>query len=270
MTIEAETKILKDEGTVRLSSIIIQRSQSRFSKMFGKTLKAGWSATDHVFITVPSMSRSHIIQAHPFTIASAAPHPGDHEVRMDLLIRAQEGFSRDLLNAARLHKRLTVRIDGPYGSSHARDVLEGSELALLVAGGSGIAVCWPLVQHLLNITRSSDTDLATTRSLRRQKIVLVWIIHEGAHLSWLGRQALAEADYQGVEIIVPQATEEAGRPDLKSMINEIVDRHTYERGQKIRCVASGPDGMGRLVRNAFASLVREGRDADVTIEKFGW
>ncbi|KAK0113698.1 hypothetical protein ONS95_013947 [Cadophora gregata] len=262
---EARTKILEDEDTVRVSSTIVLRSRSGLLHVFGKSIYSGWHATDHIFVTVPSLSR---IQAHPFTIASAAPRSGDEVAQMDLIVRAQDGFSRDLLNAARLHKSLNIRIDGPYGSSHAREMLEDSDLALLVAGGSGIAVSWPVVKHLLDINRSSEIEIAAAFSLRKQKVVLIWVIHETAHLSWLGRDALAEAELLGAEVIIPRATEEIGRPDLKTMICDLVDLHA--RGKRTSVVASGPDGMGRLVRNTCAGLVKDGRQVDVAIEKFGW
>lgn len=262
----AKTKILEDEDTVKLSSVITRRPASLLSNIFGKSIEAGWQATEHVFVTVPSLSRTHIIQSHPFTVASPAPGPEDTDARLDLLVRAQDGFSRDLLNAARLHKHLNIRLDGPYGSSHARHMLKGSDLALLVAGGSGIAVCWPLVHYLLGVNSS---DVEATMS-RKQKIVLIWIIHDGAHLSWLGRPALQDADYKGVEIIIPRATEEVGRPDLKKKIHEVINTYLEEQHGSVRVVASGPDGMGRLVRNTCAGLVRDGKDVDVMIEKFGW
>jgi predicted ferric reductase len=267
--VEAETKILEDEDTVRLSMVIPQRPASFLSVVFGQSVETGWQATDHVFVTIPSLSRRHRLQAHPFTIASAAPTAGTDRARLDLLIRAQNGFSRDLLNATRLHKQLAIRVDGPYGSAHSRELLEGSDLALLVAGGSGIAVCWPLVHYLLD-ANPVDAEAGTAFALRKQKIILIWVIHEGAHLSWLGRQVLADADYRGVEILVPRATEEIGRPDLAGMMHDIINMYAGRRKDRIRVVTSGPDGMGRLVRNTCASLVRDGRDVDVTVEKFGW
>lgn len=269
-TVGAYTKILEDEDTVRLSTTIFVQPPSRWPAVFGTSIMSGWKSTDHVFLTVPSLSSKHIIQAHPFTISSAAPLARDDEGRLELLIRAQDGFSRDLLNAARLHKHLTIRLDGPYGSSHARTMLEDSDLAIVVAGGSGIAVGFPLIHHLLDISRSSDTEIAPTVTLLRQKIILIWVIHEESHLSWVGRQALANAENRGAEIIVPRATEEIGRPNLKGMIGEIVEKFAGGVEMKTRVVASGPDSMGRTVRNTCADLVRDGRDVDVTIEKFGW
>jgi hypothetical protein len=269
-TIGAYTKILEDEDTVRLSSVVFLQPESRWAAVFGGSIMSGWKSTDHVFLTVPSLSSKHIIQAHPFPIASFAPLQRDEEARLELLIRAQDGFSRNLLNAARLHRHLTIRLDGPYGSSHARTMLEDSDLAIVVAGGSGIAVGFPLTHHLLDISRSTDTEIAPTCVLLRQRIILIWVIHEEAHLSWVGRPALAGAENRGAEIIVPQATEEIGRPDLKGMICEMVEKFAGEAGKKTRVVASGPDSLARSVRNTCAGLVREGRDVDVAIEKFGW
>jgi hypothetical protein len=268
-TVGTYIKILEDEDTVRLSSTVFIQP-GRCTALCGTSILFGWQSTDHVFLTVPSLSRKHIIQAHPFTIASEAPFPGDEEGRLDLLIRAQDGFSRDLLNAARLHRHLMVRLDGPYGNSHARSMLEDADLAVVVAGGSGIAVGFPLIHHLLDVSRSSDMEIAPTSQLLRQKIILIWVIHEESHLSWVGRQALADAENRGAEIIIPRATEEIGRPDLKEMISEMVEKAVGEVGKKIRVVVSGPDSMGRTVRNTCAGLVRTGRNVDVTVEKFGW
>ncbi|CAL3971843.1 unnamed protein product [Diplocarpon coronariae] len=269
ITVSAQTKILEDEETVKLSSAIILQPRPAFLGLLSRSLRSGWQATDHIFVTVPSLSRKHIFQAHPFTIASAPPKLGASEAQLELLVRAQDGFSRDLLNAARLHKQLQIRIDGPYGSSHARTMLEDSDLALLVAGGSGIAVSWPLIQHLLAKSPSLDMERATKKPPRRQRIMLIWVIHETAHLSWLGREALAAVKSLGAEIIIPRATEEIGRPDLRGMVRDMV--HLYAgTGKKTSVVVSGPDGMGRLVRNTCAELAWEGRQVRVAVEKFGW
>lgn len=263
-TILAKAEILDDQETVRLTSnIVIQPS---FFRLFGQSLQTGWQATDHVFVTIPSLSRKHIVQAHPFTIASPAPNPGEDEAKLELLIRAQDGFSADLLRVARKRSSLTVRLDGPYGSSHARHLLEQSDLALLVAGGSGIAVVWPLLQHLLAESRSSDTEIAPITQLQRQKIVFVWVVHKTSHKSWVSERYLNAARMAGVEVVLPESTEIAGRPDLKYLIDQSVEKTKGCVG----IVASGPDSMGRTVRNTSARLAREGLDINVTIEKFGW
>ena len=47
-------------------------------------------------------------------------------------------------------------------------------------------------------------------------------------------------------------------------------RGTHGMEKTFGVVASGPDGLNRSVRNACAALVREGRNVNVEIEKFGW
>jgi hypothetical protein len=268
-TIGTYTKILEDEETVRLSSTVFIQPGT-WTGFFGRSVLFGWQSTDHIFLTVPSISKKHIIQAHPFTIASSAPCFGDEEGRLELLIRARDGFSRDLLNAARLHSHLLIRLDGPYGSSHPRIMLEDADLAVVIAEDSGIAVGFPLIHHLLDICRSSDTEIAPISTLLRQKIILIWVIHEESHLSWIGRQALADAENRGAEIIIPRATEEIGRPNLKGMISQIVEQSAGGMEQKTGVVISGDDGIERTIRNTCAGLVRDGRKVNVEVEKFGW
>ena len=44
----------------------------------------------------------------------------------------------------------------------------------------------------------------------------------------------------------------------------------FGKDRSVYAVVSGPDGMVRDVRNAVASLVAEGRNVEVHVEKFGW
>jgi hypothetical protein len=265
-TVEARASIMEDDETVRLSTNIILQRPRRFPAILGQPITAGWQPTDHVFVTVPSLGRKHILQAHPFTIASRAPTPEDDEAHLELLIRARAGFSADLLMRARSHKSLTLHLSGPYGSPHACTLLSSSSTALIIAGGSGIAVAWPLVHYLLDLSRSSDTEIASAQEVRGRRIVLVWVIHEGEHIEWVGRKSLGEVENRGVSIIVPRATAEIGRPDLEGIIGDAVGGAEG----RIGVVVSGPDGMNRTVRNACAGMVRNGRDVGVAVEKFGW
>ncbi|EPE26050.1 Ferredoxin reductase-like, C-terminal NADP-linked [Glarea lozoyensis ATCC 20868] len=271
-TLEAYATIMEDDETVKLSASIRLAPSGYCSKLFGKHIKHGWEATDHVFVTVSALAPHHRLQAHPFTILSRAPTSNEDEAQLVLLIRARDGFSADLLMRARSHRKMAIQIDGPYGSDHARSVLEHSDLAILIAGGSGIAVLWPLVHYLLDNAACEDVENASPTYLNRPKIVIVWVIHKGEHIEWLGREVLADAENRGVEIIIPRATEEVGRPDLQDIIQQIVsaDAAGSHKKQSIGVVASGPDSMGRQVRNTCSGMVRKGVDIDVTVEKFGW
>ncbi|KAM0134930.1 hypothetical protein ACHAO1_005363 [Botrytis cinerea] len=271
---EAKVSIYPDNETLLLTFNLPKSPTTIFSQSLGHSISSGWKATDHVFLTIPSLGRSHALQAHPFTIASPAPLHSSKTSNLALLIRARSGFSADLLRAAQLKNTLKCRLDGPYGSSHARCLLEDSDLAVLVAGGSGIAVTWPIIHHLLN--NSSESEDPETGALpkkrRRQRIVMVWIIHKSAHLEWIDEQEREDLERKGVEIIIPGATMEVGRPDLDGLMEGVVrgSSREAEKRQRIGVVVSGPDGLNRTVNNKCAEFVREGRDLEVTIEKFGW
>ncbi len=198
---------------------------------------------------------------------SSAPTASQGDAKLELLIRALNGFSLDLLQATLRRSSLEIRIDGPYGSRHARESLVNSDTSLIVAGGSGTSVAWPLVNFFLTQTQTSDAEQTP---IRKQKIILIWVIHRSSHLSWLGWPAPQAVADKGVEVIVPRTTVEVGRPDLESVILEIASTSGTESGKRLAVVGSGPDSMGRTVRNTCARLIRVGRNVGVVIEKFGW
>ncbi|KAK4103382.1 hypothetical protein N658DRAFT_494717 [Parathielavia hyrcaniae] len=308
----------------------------------------GWHPTDHVFLTVPALGRTHALQAHPFTIASAAPgrpHEGDYYSYHDepdpgphpppgpsgsgvgvevgaiggrqrprhawltLLIRAHDGFTRDLLRHAQQqqqhHQRLSVRLDGPYGSPRALDMLRASACAVLVAGGSGIAVAFPLVWALLcdedggtvcgeggegqpangdarddnainPAIRVKDSDGTETirkgggsLTRKRRRVHLLWVTHSREHREWVPGAQLAELVRRGLDLVVPEPTAEAGRPDVAGLVQGWVERVAAE-GSEVGVVVSGPDGLNWAVRNVCADEIGRGREVRVVVEKFGW
>jgi len=274
-TIIADVSVAEDGQTVILSASIPYRAPSLLPKALGHDITHGWRATDHVFLTCPTLAPKHILQAHPFTILSPSPRslvpsltPGD-VMQLDLLIRAHDGFTSDLLKHALVNRSLKIRLDGPYGGSHARDALEGASQAILVAGGSGIAVVWPLVHFLLSRSPlSSDVEFASKERMQQQRITFIWVVQKASHLSWLSAKEIEEVRSMDVEVIIPPPTEEKGRPDLRGMIVERVGE--MEGNGRTSVVASGPDEMGRGVRNACAELVGRGERVGVVVEKFGW
>ncbi|MCJ1244730.1 hypothetical protein MMC30_001929 [Trapelia coarctata] len=271
----AELSIYNDKKTVGVHlSIPLRKNRAPFKLLLGASIPAGWKPTDHIFLTVPAISRKHIIQSHPFTIASHAPTPLDEVAHLDLLIRARDGFSSDLLRYAENHAKATVRLDGPYGSQHAIAMLQDSDLCVLVAGGSGIAVTWPAVCAVTDPSRYAHNDLENDACAQVPKRVLfIWVVQKTVHLSWLGKEKVAELRSRGVVVVIPAPTEERGRPDIAAMIDEWVmdnDNKFYDGRGRVGVVCSGPDGMGRVVRNTCAALQGRGRDVSVCVEKFGW
>jgi hypothetical protein len=66
-----------------------------------------------IFVSVLSLGRKHILQAHLFTIISPAPKADDQDAKLNLLIKAQLGFSFNILQGAVDRFILAIRIDGP-------------------------------------------------------------------------------------------------------------------------------------------------------------
>ncbi|KAK4234205.1 ferric reductase transmembrane component 1 [Achaetomium macrosporum] len=285
----------------------------------------GWHPTDHVFLTVPSLGPTHALQAHPFTIASAAPgrrhvHHHHHHSATDsdsdsdfhrrrtkkvkhawltLLIRAHKGFTRDLLAHCMTHNiyRLPVRLDGPYGAPPAQhralSTLRASGCAVLVAGGSGIAVVFPLAWALLfqdhfsfSASGGDDGDGDDTRCAEdgdgkllsaagfghergKRKVHLLWVTHSREHREWVAGFPLQELVERGLELVIPEPTAEAGRPDVRGMVSGWIGDAAGE-GKEVGVVVSGPDGLNRAVRNVVADEIGRGREVRVAVEKFGW
>ncbi|KAL9024486.1 MAG: hypothetical protein Q9196_006481 [Gyalolechia fulgens] len=272
-TSRASLEVCKDGRTVLVRTTVILARQRRFLAYPGRPgITNGWKATEHVFLTVPALSRKHIIQAHPFTIASRAPSERDTAVQLKLLIRGQDGFSGDLVRYAKGHSLVDVRIDGPYGSRSALHLLQQCDLSVIVVGGSGIAVGLPLVWELYNSRSSIDLEGCTgKKSLSR--IVLIWVTRYDSHAAWVDSTELQLLQDNGVEVIMPPPTAENGQPDVPRMVKSRVYCHDYtlfDTKAKIGVVCSGPDGLNRAVRNTCSSLLAQGHNVDVEVEKFGW
>lgn len=266
-TLEADLSILEDGETVLLSA----NWSVSHTPWWRKThIKHGWEPTEHVFLSVPALSKKHIVQAHPFTIASAAPDlPKDDTTHawLSFIIRARDGFSRDFLRYAQSHRSVDVRVDGPYGSLHALEMLRGSDHAVLVVGGSGIAVAYPILWDLLVGERSAQRPSGATI---KRRVTLIWVIHDSTHIEWIGQERLDELRERGLHVVIPAPTREARRPDIDGLLESAITRDCRVENPLVGVVVSGPDSMNRSVRNTCASMVRAGRDVRVSVEKFGW
>lgn len=273
-TVRASLELQEDKRTVVLRAPVPTQEKHKWVKaVLGAGITTGWKATEHVFLTVPSLARKHIIQAHPFTIASKAPTADEREANLELIIRAQDGFSGDLVRYAKGRDTVAIRLDGPYGSQTAVELLQDSEHAIIVAGGSGIAVAWPLVWSVIGRAAMQDLEHSITPD-NRKKILVLWIVRERSHISWLGEERLEELRARGVTLMTPAPTSDHGHPDIANIIrewlNDIDDQVSSRNRGKIGVVVSGPDGMNRAVRNVCSSLLQEGRDVIVEVEKSGW
>jgi len=272
-TFTADLEVLEDEQTLLLSVnwSIPHQSDHPFGPWLRQGIRHGWKPMDHVFITMPSLGRTHLLQTHPFTIASAAPKPRDaldtetpHHAWLSLLIRARDGFTRDLLQYSLSRSSIPVRMDGPYGSAEALEMLRACESRVLIAGGSGIAVVFPLAWAL-----AQHPPPGGGAQSRRKDIHLLWVVHSRSHLSWLPQERLDELAEAGVHVTTPGPTAEAGRPDIAGYVAEMSNKAQMRR-QELGVVVSGPDNLNRAARNACALAVKDGANIRLSVEKFGW
>ncbi|KAK4902801.1 hypothetical protein LTR27_000740 [Elasticomyces elasticus] len=241
-SVQADLTVMEDGNTVKVSANW-PVARTRFAAVFGSSVRNGWTSSEHTFLTIPAISRKHLLQSHPMTIASAAPSAGQDHAWLNLIIRAHDGFTRDLLNHAKEHPT-------------AMD----SNIAIMVVGGSGIAVAHPLIWSLLHDAWSG-----------RRKVGLIWVVHEASHLSWIGHERLGELKAMGLHLVVPAPTAKAGRPDVAALLEDMVsDLKVNDEDSRIGVVVSGPDSMNRAVRNRCASMAWRGIDIDVSVEKYGW
>ncbi|EMC92964.1 hypothetical protein BAUCODRAFT_77438 [Baudoinia panamericana UAMH 10762] len=264
----ADLTVMEDGKTVLVSTDWPKKARwsSIRSALTGIDVKHGWQPSEHVFLSVPALARKHLVQAHPFTIASAAPEGDQQHAWFSLIIRAHDGFSSDLLRYARSHASADIRLDGPYGSMHALEMLRSSDIALLVVGGSGIAVAYPILWTLLH-----ENDAETVRS--RRKVGLIWTVHEASHLEWIGHERLDELRKKGLQVCIPAPTSNAGRPDIGTLAQKMLEDMSAKQdadGGRVGVVVSGPDGMNSDVRNRCARLAWQGWDIQVAVEKYGW
>lgn len=271
------------------------KQHRRWNHFLSHDIRAGWKATDHVFVTVPCLSPKHSLQAHPFTIASRAPRAGDTELDLELIIRKHDGFSKHLLQYAKENKEnghpLQIKLDGPYGSQSAVHLLQESNISIIIAGGSGIAVTWPLVWSAIDAIhsdaskRNADPEDEISPSDTPKKILFIWIVRNSSNLSWIGSDKLeCLRSMPGVNIVIPPATAHNGHPDLRTIITSWISSvvakpvsaldvrsQSNAAGKKIGIVCSGPDALNRTVRNLCSLLLSQGQlDVSVEIEKFGW
>ncbi|KAJ1337536.1 ferric-chelate reductase [Microdochium nivale] len=293
-TVTADLRVLDDGETVLVSADwdIPSSDTKRLLLPRRNNVLRGWQPAEHVFISVPQLGRTHALQAHPFTIASAAPleqsqttltsydtgdtadpssssSPARH-AQLSLLVRGHTGFTADLLRYAQSHSTVPVRLDGPYGSQTPLQMLLARRTSVLVAGGSGIAVIFPLVWSLATRGQRRHGHSQPGGSATRRKIHLLWIVHSESQRSWIPGDRLDELSRLGVEISLPEPTARAGRPDVPRYIDEVTAGAGASTADEVGVVVSGPDGLNRAARNACSAAVRRGRRVALSVEKFGW
>jgi hypothetical protein len=165
-------------------------------------------------------------------------------------------------------------------------MLRAADNAILVAGGSGIAVTFPLVWALLMDDHQEDlhdddhhddadaskrNTVVGPRKTARRRVHMLWIIHSDEHRAWVPQAVLDELVAAGLDLVVPPPTAVSGRPDVVGTVDGWIEEASSAGGQQqTAVVVSGPDGLNRMVRNTCTEAVFRGADVQTAVEKFGW
>ncbi|EXJ83018.1 hypothetical protein A1O3_06835 [Capronia epimyces CBS 606.96] len=246
----ATLEVAPDEQTILVHcEIDIQK------KIFGMGahLHHGWLPGQHVFLTIPSMGFKYRFQTHPFTIASPAPprNPTVKSWPLQLVIRSIDGFSHDLLKFARHHHHCDVILDGPHGGVEALEAAHYAERVCFVAGGSGIAVTYPLAWDVRVKLELQADALVRTRAVYEGGAETVpavtdrgslaqpsaythfWVRQDPRHRKWITmfpRADTVKGDH-GEDKYMENLTKEDGYEDVASIVT-----HTFDTRR------SGPEG----------------------------
>jgi hypothetical protein len=104
---------------------------------------------------------------------------------------------------------------------------------------------------------------------QKQRVHMLWVTHSRSHRNWIPQEQFDELVALGLDLVIPEPTEEAGRPDVAGIVKGwILD--AASDGLESGVVVSGPDGLNRTVRNTCAGVIGEGLDVRIAVEKFGW
>ncbi|KAL6246693.1 hypothetical protein RBB50_006000 [Rhinocladiella similis] len=211
-------------------------------------LHHGWLPGQHVFLTIPSMGFKYRFQTHPFTIASPAParHAGVKSWPLELVIRSIDGFSLDLLKYARHHQHCEVIMDGPHGGVEALEAAHQANRVCFVAGGSGIAVTYPLawdvrVEGVMQPEAPVSTRTVYRGGIRSTQSVVdcgpfvqfsdyahFWVRQDSSHARWISIFPRASSVKQEPAMkVYPRGLEGNGdQEDVASIVTRSFDTRT--------------------------------------------
>ncbi|CAK7216118.1 hypothetical protein SEUCBS140593_002762 [Sporothrix eucalyptigena] len=187
-------------------------------QLFIKTRRAVFCLpASYCYLWVPQVSW---YQTHPFTIVSNGPSG------VELVIKVCDGFTKDLYESAERNHPAICRasIDGPYGS--LPDTTQYDKL-VLVAGGSGAAFTFGLMNRILNIDER----------IKARSIDFVWAVRTTDMLSWFRDHLLNITSRPTVNVTIyvtgsekpPQVKGSA--VDMRDVLPEIPKSDISEAGE---------------------------------------
>ncbi|OLL22263.1 Ferric/cupric reductase transmembrane component 1 [Neolecta irregularis DAH-3] len=138
------------------------------TKVTVETSHIDWKAGQHAYILIPELS---LFQSHPFTISSRK--------KLEFMVLSKHGFTRKLLDHAKVSVTCRVLVDGMYG--HAPNFKQFGQV-MLIAVSTGASYTVPIFEDILQ-------SLSCVR-----RIHFVWIIKLSESIGWYS-ETLKNAAY---------------------------------------------------------------------------
>lgn len=222
-----------------------------------------WHPGQHSFVTVVGCG---LFESHPFTIASnydtsfeseeleesdsTHKHRGSPRGTMDIIIRAQQGFTRRLyeqtksrvqqLNPGLQEDWRWVIVHGPYGTPidrpksqsienkyevDANATNEANSKVVLVSGGSGVAFTYPLLEEyrkaqqqseiLSQLANSNDLNSAhnglNSLRLKVPSVQFFWIVPDREFVKWLPKRFQKDLEEEEAKVARGEISEQESR-----------------------------------------------------------
>lgn len=228
-----------------------------------------WEPGTHIFVTVLGC---RTFESHPFTISSSQRCNRS----LDLIIRARDGFSKDLYNLCQTNPTMTEKwalLHGPYGihpvgmpetdyrkkgepsqsCDEATSLMSKPRRIVLVSGGAGVAFTYPLyLDYKLYNQQAVEDGLPEPYEIK-----FLWVIPYRDFSEWI------EID-EGMDLWISR---EQGRPN----ITQLLDEKYVEDSQDCWIATCGPEILVKDIRNYVAKANSKGKTG-ITFhaEKFGW
>ncbi|KAG5648723.1 hypothetical protein DXG03_000070 [Asterophora parasitica] len=195
---------------------------------------------------------------HPFTLASWEQTPGGTTFHFHFapLAGATRRIEKRIAQAKDLSTKMTVLLEGPYGTVHP---VPSYEQILLVAGGSGITAILPYAFSIVN---------SSPRHAR--KVTIVWVVRKAAYAADLLSHELAPKNTPGIDVHVHVSREDgplatdfidrlpnrvAGADDTYSSDGDSTGAHKEGKDGASFKVAGGRPVMANLLAHHISQLV---------------
>jgi NAD(P)H-flavin reductase len=215
-----------------------------------------YKVAQYLFINIPGIS---LLEWHPYSVSS-----GPDEGFIEIHVKGLGKHTQELVNRAKNHRRLWVRVDGPYGNTN-RITHRRYPVLVLVGGGIGVT---PIMSFVNDLYRSNNVIKSKVQHCV-EKVCLLWTIPSEDHYGWFRKQFEECLSAHAVDASFPKfelsvyvtRAKECVNPDLKPgrpSILGFVDRALEDPTKAAYVFTCGPSSLVNEVWDVSNAAKRRG------------